>query len=107
MKHTVYLHKDAASAVNALRRALPIAQIPREIYLVTRKRVVSEIFKAKAQKYGIKPILGRPYNPRGRGKIERYHKTPYQEHIAFKEFRLLSHFKRVLWPFEHPYSNWR
>ena len=60
VKHTVYLTKMLASAVNALRRALPIAQIPREIYLVTRKRVVSEIFEAKAQKYGIKPILGRP-----------------------------------------------
>jgi transposase InsO family protein len=52
-------------------------------------------------------IFGRPYNPRGRGKIERYHKTLYQELIALKEFHSLSHFKRELWNFDQQYNNWR
>ena len=52
-------------------------------------------------------IFGRPYNPKGRGKIERYHRTLYQELIALKEFRSLSHFKRELWNFDHQYNNWR
>jgi len=55
----------------------------------------------------IKLILGRPFNPRGRGKIERYHKTLYQELIALKEFRSLSHFKRELRNFDQQYNNWR
>jgi transposase InsO family protein len=78
----VYLHKDAASAVNALRWALRAGRIPREIYLDNGKQFVSKIFKTEAQKHDIKLIFGRPYNPRGRGKIERYHKTLYQELIA-------------------------
>jgi len=68
---------------------------------------VSKVFKAEAQKHGVKLIFGRPYNPRGRGKIERYHKTLYQELIALKEFHSLSHFKRELWTFDHQYNNWR
>jgi len=107
VKSKVYLHKDAASAVNALRWALRSRRIPREIYLDNGKQFVSKIFKAEAQNHGIKLIFGRPYNPRGRGKIERYHKTLYQELIALKEFHSLSHFKRELWNFDHQYNNWR
>jgi transposase InsO family protein len=107
VKSKVYLHKDAASAVNALRWALRPGRIPREIYLDNGKQFVSKVFKAEAQKHGIKLIFGRPYNPRGRGKIERYHKTLYQELISLKEFHSLSHFKRELWTFDHQYNNWR
>jgi len=34
-----------------------------------------------------------PYNPRGRGRIEHYHKTLHQGLIALKEFRSLWLFK--------------
>jgi hypothetical protein len=47
------------------------------------------------------------YHPRGRGKIERYHKTLYLELIALKEFRSLNDFKRELWNFDQFYNNWR
>ncbi len=40
----------------------------------------------KAQKHDIKLIFGRPYNPKGRGKIERYHKTLYREPLPSKNF---------------------
>ncbi|MCJ7741144.1 MAG: transposase family protein [Methanoregula sp.] len=46
MKSKVYLHKDAASAVNALRWALRVGRIPREIYLDNGKQFVSKVFKA-------------------------------------------------------------
>lgn len=85
-----YLHKDTASAVNALQWALRKGRIPREIYLDNGKQFVSKLFKAEAQKHGIKLIFGRPYHPRGRGKIERYHKTLYRELIVLKEFRSFS-----------------
>jgi putative transposase len=107
VKSEVYLHKDATSAVNALRWALRPGRIPREMHLDNGKQFVSKVFKAEAQKHGIKLIFGRPYNPRGRGKIERYHKTFYQELIALDEFHSLSHFKRELWIFDHQYNNWR
>jgi transposase InsO family protein len=103
----VYLRKDAASAVNALQWALRNGRIPREIYVDNGKQFVAKTFKAEAQKHGIKLIFGRPYNPRGRGKIERYHKTLYQELICLKEFRSLSHFKRELWNFDQQYNYWR
>jgi hypothetical protein len=65
------------------------------------------LFKTEVKKHGIKLIFGKPYPPRGRGKIERYHKNHYQELIALKEFRSLSHFKRELWNFDNLYNNWR
>jgi transposase InsO family protein len=103
----VYLHKDAASAVNALQWVLRNGRIPREIYVDNGKQFVAKTFKAEAQKHGIKLIFGRPYNPRGRGKIERYHKTLYQELICLKEFRSLSHYRRELWNFDQQYNYWR
>ena len=68
VKSKVYLHKDATSTVNALRWALRAGRIPREIYLDNGKQFVSKIFKAEAQKHGIKLIFGGLYNPRGRGR---------------------------------------
>jgi transposase InsO family protein len=107
VRSKVYLHKDAASAINALQWALRNGRIPREIYVDNGKQFVAKTFKAEAQKHGIKLIFGRPYHPRGRGKIERYHKTLYQELICLKEFRSLSHFRRELWNFDQQYNNWR
>ena len=107
MKSKVYLHKDATAVVNALQWALRAGRIPREIYLDNGKQFISKIFKTEAQKHGIKLIFGLRYNPRGRGKIERYHKTLYQELIALKDFHSLSHFKRELWNFDRQYNNWR
>ncbi len=107
VKSKVCLHKDAASAVNALRWALRAGRIPREIYLENGKQFVSKVFKAEAQKHGIKLIFGRPYYPKGHGKIEHYHKTLYQKLIALKMFPSLSHFKHELWNFDHQYNTWR
>ena len=101
------LHKDTASAVTALQWALRNGRIPREIYVDNGKQFVSKLFKAEAQKHGIKLIFGRPYHPHGRGKIERYHKILYRELIALKQFHSLSHFQRELWNFDRRYNNWR
>ena len=101
------MHKDAVSAINALHWALRSGRFPREIYLDNGKQFVAKVFKAEAKKQGIKLIFGRPYNPRGRGKIESYHKILYRELICLKEFRSLSHFKKELWRFDERYNNWR
>jgi len=106
VKSKVYLHKDAASAVNALQWALRAGRIPREIYLDNGKQFVSKLFKAEAKKHSIKLIFGRPYHPRGRGKIERYHQTLYRELIALRDFHSISHFKRELWNFDRRHHSY-
>jgi transposase InsO family protein len=57
---------------------LRAGRIPQELYLNNGKQFVAKTFKAEAHKHGIKLIFGRPFNPKGQGKIERYHKTLYQ-----------------------------
>jgi hypothetical protein len=58
VKSKVYLHKDASSAVNALRWALRTGWIPRKIYLYNGKPFVSKAFKTESQKNGINLIFG-------------------------------------------------
>lgn len=103
----VYLRKGAAEAVNALRWALRNRRVPKQIYLDNGKQFVAKAFKAAAKQYGIKLIFGKPYHPRGRGKIESYHKTLYRELICRKQFKSLAHFRRELWKFDQRYNDWR
>lgn len=107
VRSKVYLHKGAKESINCLRWALRNRRIPTQIYLDNGKQFIARLFKAEARKHGIKLIFGKPYNPRGRGKIERYHKTLYQELICLKEFKSVSHFKKELWKFDNQYNNWR
>lgn len=51
--------------------------------------------------------MGRPRNPKDRGKLESYHKALYRELIRQKEFASLSHFRRELWKFDRKYNEWR
>ena len=60
-----------------------------------------------ATKHKIKLIFGRPYSPRGRGKIEAYHKVLYRELISLSRFYFLSHFRKELWKFDQKYNKWR
>src|SRR5208283_925012 len=66
----VYLHKSAKEAVDALRLALAKKRVPRQIYLDNAKQFIAEEFKVEAREHGIELIFGKPYHPRGRGKIE-------------------------------------
>lgn len=102
-----YLNKDAKASVHCLRRALKKGRLPREIYLDNGKQFISRAFKAEAEKYDIKLIFGKPYHPRGRGKIEGYHKALYRELIVAKIFTSLSHFRQELRKFDKKYNNWR
>lgn len=107
VKSKAYLDKSAESALNALQWALRNGRVPREIYLDNGKQFVAKVFKAEARKHDIKLIFGRPYHPRGRGKIEHYHKVLYRELITLKEFKSLSEFKKELWKFDMQYNKWR
>jgi len=57
------------------------------------KQFTSKLFRQEAAKQGIKLIYGKPHNPRGRGKIENYHRALYRELICLKDFKSLSHFR--------------
>ena len=107
IKSKAYLKKDAESAVNCLQWALRKGRIPNQIYLDNGKQFVAKDFKQEAEKYGIKLIFGKPYHPRGRGKIEAYHKVLYRELISLKQFKSLSDFRKQLWKFDNQYNNWR
>lgn len=107
VRSKVYLDKSAESAINSLQWSLSNRRVPKQIYLDNGKQFIAKIFKAEAKKHNIKLIFGKPHNPKGRGKIERYHKTLYQELICLKNFKSVSHFKKELWKFDHQYNNWR
>lgn len=102
-----YLRKRKEEAVNALQWALRKGRKPKQIYLDNGKQFISKLFKQEAKNHGIKLIYGKPHNPKGRGKIEQYHRTLYRELICLKEFTSLSHFRKVLWKFDQQYNKWR
>jgi len=102
-----YLHKGTEEAVDALRHALRRKRIPREIYLDNAKQFIADEFREEASKHGIKLIFGRPYHPRGRGKIEGYHRALWRELITQVRFSSLAHFKIELKKFDRRYNYWR
>lgn len=107
MVSKAYLHKGKEEAINALYWALKKGRIPKQIYLDNGKQFIAKDFKEAVKKYKIKPIYGRPYHPKGRGKIEGYHKALYRELISAKKFSSLSHFRKELWKFDKKYNEWR
>lgn len=103
-----YLHRGAKEAINALYHALKKkGRIPREMYFDNGKQFVADDFKKELAKFHIRPIYGRPYHPKGRGKIESYHKVLYRELITQVKFTSLSHFRRELRKFDRRYNYWR
>ena len=102
-----YLDKDAQASIHCLKGALKKGRIPREIYLDNGKQFIAKAFRVVAEEQYIKMIFGKPYHPRGRGKIEAYHKALYRELILKIRFKSLEHFKQELRKFDKKYSQWR
>lgn len=107
IRSKAYLRKGAKEAINALAWALKRKRVPREIYHDNGKQFVAKEFKQFARKRHIKIIFGKPYHPRGRGKIESYHKTLYRDLICKIKFKSLAHFRRELQKFDRQYNYWR
>ncbi len=102
-----YLHKSANESIDALNRALRRGRTPREMYLDNGKQFVAKVFKAELARHHIRPIFGKPYYSRGRGKIESHHKVLWGELISQVRFSSLTHFKRELRKFDRRYNQWR
>ena len=106
VKSEAYLHKGADEAIDALRRALSKGRIPREVYLDNAKQFTAAEFKAELQ-VNIRPIYGKPYHPRGRGKIEELSQGPGQRADNTGQVPSLSHFRREFRKFDRRYNCWR
>ena len=102
-----YVHKQAAEAVNALWWALRSGRRPRAVYVDNGPCFIADDFKDFCAEQRIRVIYGRPYNPRGRGKLERFHRTLYQELISQVRFLSLAHFRRELWLYRRRYNKLR
>lgn len=107
VRSKAYLHKSKREAVNALQWALRDGRKPKQIYVDNGKQFIAQEFKDEANKHGVKIIYGKSHNPKGRGKIESYHKTLHGELISQVTFTSLSHFRRELWKFDTKYNHWR
>jgi len=107
VKSKAYLHRGAKEAINALHHALKKGRIPRAMYFDNGKQFIADDFKKELAKFHIRPIYGRPYHPKGRGKIESYHKVLYRELITQVRFTSLSHFRQELRKFDRRYNYWR
>ncbi len=107
VRSKTYLRKGKEEATNCLQWALRTGRIPRQIYLDNGTQFISKLFKEEAARHKIELIFGRPYHPRGRGKIEAYHKVLYRELISLCRFSSLSHFRKELWKFDQRYNRWR
>ncbi len=102
-----YLNKSAAEAVDTLHSALRKGRVPRQLYLDNGRQFTAKEFRDELAGCHIRPVYGRPYHPRGRGKIENYHKVLYKDLITQVRFRSLAHFKRELGKFDRRYNRWR
>jgi putative transposase len=99
-----YRRERAREASNSLWWALKNGRVPKAIYVDNGSCFISEEFRRFCEERGIPIIYGRPYNPRGRGKLERFHGILTQELVGRVRFRSLAHFRRELWRYRRVYN---
>lgn len=92
-----YRRERARVATNNLWWAPKGGRQPGELYVDNGSCFVSKEFRGYCAERRIAVIYGRPYNPRGRGKLERFHGILAQELVGRVHFRSLSRFRRELY----------
>ena len=102
-----YQRERAREAINNLWWALKGGRKPKAIYVDNGSCFISKEFRRFCEEHDIKVIYGRPYHPRGRGKLERFHGILTQELVGRVRFRSLGHFRRELYPFRRKYNHVR
>ena len=102
-----YRRERAREATNNLWWALKNGRKPKALYVDNGSCFVSKEFReyCAARKIGV--IYGRPYNPRGRGKLERFHGILTQELVGRVRFRSLSHFRQEVRAWRAKYNGTR
>lgn len=103
----IFQRKTAANAVKTLKNALSNGRTPREIYVDRGRQFISNVFRKLCEDNNIKLIIGRPFNPKARGKIEGFHKILWKELITQVHFRDLEHAQQEIDKFRRYYNNKR
>lgn len=99
-----YPHERAREATNNLWWAFNGGRQPKALYVDNGSCFVSKEFRAYCAARGISVIYGRPYNPRDREKLERFHGILTQELVGRVRFRSLSHFRHELYDWRGRYN---
>jgi len=102
-----YRRERTREVVNNLWWAFKNGRRPKAIYVDSGSCFISGEFRRFCQERRISVIYGRPYNPRGRGKLERFHGFLTQELVGRVHFRSLGHFRRELYHWRHRYNGSR
>jgi transposase InsO family protein len=102
-----YLRERAREAKNNLWWAFKGGRQPKALYVDNGSCFVSKEFREYYAGRRISVIYGRPYNPRGRGKLERFHGTLTQELVGRVRFPSLGHFRQMLYRWRREYNGRR
>ena len=102
-----YRRERAREAINNHWWATKSGRKPKAIYVDNGSCFIAKEFRHFCEEHIIKVIYGRPYHPRGRGKLERFHGVLTQELVDRVRFRSLGHFRRELYPFHRRYNHVR
>jgi putative transposase len=102
-----YRHERAREAINNLWWATKRGRQPKALYVDNGSCFISQEFRRYCEGHAIRVIYGRPYNPRGRGKLERFHGILTQELVGRVRFRSLSHFRREIRSWRTKYNEQR
>jgi putative transposase len=102
-----YRHERAWEAINNRWWATKGGREPKAVYVDNESCFLSKEFRSYCEGRGIRVIYGRPYHPRGRGKLERFHGILTQELVGRVHFRSLSHFGREIRAWRKKYNDSR
>jgi transposase InsO family protein len=102
-----YRRERAREATNNLWWALKSGRKPKALYVDNGSCIIPREFRRYCEEQGISMIYGRPYHPRGRGTLERFHMVLTQELVGWVYFRSLSHFRRELYGWRRAYNRVR
>jgi transposase InsO family protein len=102
-----YRRERAHEATNNLWWAMKGGRQPTALYVDNGSCFIAGGFRQYCEGRGIRVIYGKPYNPRGRGKLERFHGILTQELVGRVRFRSLSHFRRELYRWRQEYNRRR
>jgi putative transposase len=86
-----YRRERSVEAMNNLWWAFKQGRSPKAVYVDNGSCFISKEFREYCETRSIQVIYGRPYNARGRGKLERFHGILTQElvgRVHFIRYRL-------------------
>ena len=102
-----YRRERSREAINNLWWALKHGRKPKAVYVDNGSCFISKEFRTFCEEHGVRVIYVRPYNPRGRGKLERFHGILTQELVGRVRFRSLPHFREELYDYRGRYNGTR